>query len=377
MQPSAPQDASSFSASPDELIETVRSAATARQRRRIAGAGTKAFLFPSQADDRPVLDARAWSGIVSHEPTELVVTVKAGTPLHELDAALSAHQQYLPFDPPRYAEGGTVGGGVAAGLAGPARASVGGARDYVLGAQFIDGRGQWMTFGGQVMKNVAGYDVSRALVGSRGQLGLITDISLKVLPLPPAETTLVFELDQARALQQLHVWGGQPLPINASRWEGGEVPRLHVRLRGAVAAVEAATQRMCGDAAGQVVANEAAQRDWAQCRDHQLAFFRTAGPEMSLWRLSVPQTAAAMDLPYAQLIEWQGAQRWLWAPAASSEAIRSATHAVRGHAQLFRAGVGGDQGVPREDAVPPAVAAITRRLREAFDPHGIFAPMQD
>ncbi len=372
MQPSAPPNAS-----PDALIETVRAAAAAKQPHRVVGAGTKAFLFPSAVGDRPAIETRAWAGIVSHEPTELVVTVKAGTPLHELDAALLAHQQYLPFDPPRFSPGGTVGGAVAAGLAGPARASVGGVRDYVLGAQFIDGRGHWMTFGGQVMKNVAGYDVSRALAGSRGQLGLITDVSLKVLPVPPAEATLVFELDQAQALQQLHVWGGQPLPINASRWEDGEGPRLFVRLRGAVAAVEAATQRMCGEAAGQIVAQELAQQDWTRCRDHQLGFFQTAEPEMCLWRLSVPQTAAALALPYAQLIEWQGAQRWLWAPASAAETIRSAAHAVRGHAQLFRAGSIGDQGVPREDGIPSAVIAITRRLREAFDPHGVFAPLQD
>ena len=183
------------------------------------------------------LDTRGLRGIVSYEPSELVVTLRAGTPLAELEALLAERGQMLAFEPPRFAPGGTVGGCVTAGLAGPRRAAVGGVRDFVLGLRMIDGRGDLLRFGGEVMKNVAGYDVSRAMAGSLGTLGLIVEVSLKVLPRPPAEASLRFELDEATALHRLNAWGGQPLPISASVWAGGV---LTLRLSGAAAAVEAA-----------------------------------------------------------------------------------------------------------------------------------------
>ncbi|MBV1732573.1 MAG: glycolate oxidase subunit GlcE, partial [Hydrogenophaga sp.] len=188
--------------SPRQLIDQVRAAASARRSLRIIGGDTKAFYGQPVAGE--TLSTTGWAGIVSHEPSELVVTVRAGTPLIELEAALAEQGQCLPFEPPRFGSASTIGGAVAAGLAGPARASAGGVRDYVLGVQFIDGRGEWLTFGGQVMKNVAGYDVSRVLAGSMGTLGILTDISLKVLPVAPAEATLVFSLGQHDALEQLH-----------------------------------------------------------------------------------------------------------------------------------------------------------------------------
>ncbi|WP_291017872.1 glycolate oxidase subunit GlcE [Hydrogenophaga sp.] len=358
---------------PQELIDRVRDAVAARTPLRLVGGGTKAFVHAPVAGE--ALDLRTHSGILNHEPSELVVTVRAGTPLAELEAALEEHGQCLPFEPPRFGAGGTVGGAVASGLAGPARASVGGARDYVLGARLINGRGELLTFGGQVMKNVAGYDVSRALAGSWGALGLITELSLKVLPVAPAEATLVFEVDQFNALERLHRWGGQPLPINASRWlqEAGAGDRLCLRLRGAVAAVEAACERLLAEAPGARLDNTQASSDWAACRDHHLPFFTDApSPDHGLWRVSVPQTAAPLLGEWPQLIEWQGAQRWLWAPVAAAEAIRTAARVAGGHAQLFRAPLSGDGGVPRADAPSPALRAVMRRLREAFDPHGIF-----
>jgi glycolate oxidase FAD binding subunit len=362
---------------PQHLIEQVQAARTARTPLRIRGGDTKAFLGePVQGQP---LDTRDWSGIVSHEPTELVITVRAGTPLAEVEAALADKGQHLPFDPPHFGEGATIGGVVAAGLAGPARATVGGVRDFVLGAQFIDGKGDWLTFGGQVMKNVAGYDISRALAGSLGTLGVITHLSLKVLPVAPAEATLVFKLGQHDALEQLHRWGGQPLPLNASCWVKDETAAdqpelLFVRLRGAVAAVEAACERMAREAGGQCMDNAQAGPDWAACRDQNLPFFTAPSPDLCLWRLSLPQTAPVLDLPFAQLIEWQGAQRWLWAPALAASQIRAAAASVQGHATLFRAGADGAPGVRRFDAESPALQAITKRLREAFDPHGIFNP---
>ncbi|MGE0098245.1 MAG: glycolate oxidase subunit GlcE [Hydrogenophaga sp.] len=385
---------------PGLLIEQVRAAAAASTPLRITGGHTKAF-YGEPVRGEP-LSTKGWSGIVSHEPSELVVTVRAGTPLAELEAVLAEQGQCLPFEPPHFGPGGTVGGMVAAGLAGPARASVGTVRDYVLGARFINGRGELLTFGGQVMKNVAGYDVSRVLAGSLGQLGVITEVSLKVLPFAPAEATLVFELGQREALEQLHRWGGQPLPLNASCWvrdpqpgfasppEGAQPPLgrpggrlddtqpsapdlLFVRLRGAVAAVDAACERMLREAGGTRMDNAQAGPDWALCRDQRLPYFNVPSPDLCLWRLSVPQTAPVLELPWAQLIEWQGAQRWLWAPASAAAEIRAATAAVNGHATLFRTGADGAPGVPRFDALTPTIAAITQRLRTEFDPAGIFA----
>lgn len=362
---------------PGELIDRVRAAAAARTPLRIAGGDTKAFYGEPVAGE--ALSTAGWSGIVSYEPTELVVTVRAGTLLAELEAVLAERGQCFPFEPPHFAPGGTVGGMVAAGLTGPARASAGSVRDHVLGARFINGRGEHLTFGGQVMKNVAGYDLSRALGGSMGTLGLITELSLKVLPLAPAEATLVFERGQHEALEQLHRWGGQPLPINASCWVKDDTQPsapelLFVRLRGAVAAVEAACGRMAHEAGGTRMDNAQAGPDWADCRDQRLPFFNAPAPDLCLWRLSAPQTAPVLALPWSQLIEWQGAQRWLWAPAGAAAEIRAATAAVNGHATLFRAGADGAPGVRRFDRSSPAIDAITHRLRAECDPAGIFNP---
>ena len=363
--------------SPGQLIDQVRAAAAARTPLRITGGDTKAFYGEPSAGE--TLSTTGWRGIVSHEPSELVVTVRAGTPLDELEAALAEAGQSLPFDPPHFGRASTIGGAVAVGLAGPARASAGGVRDFVLGVQFIDGRGDWLTFGGQVMKNVAGYDVSRALAGSLGTLGVITDISLKVLPVAPAEATLVFAMDQHHALEQLHRWGGQPLPINASCWvkddTAPDAPELlFLRLRGAVAAVESACERMVREAGGERMDNAQAGPDWAACRDQTLPFFSAPSPDLCLWRLSLPQTAPVIALPYAQLIEWQGAQRWLWAPASAVDEIRRTSAALNGHATLFRAGADGAPGVPRFDHQTAVIETITQRLRAEFDPAGIFNP---
>ncbi|MDO9251909.1 MAG: glycolate oxidase subunit GlcE [Hydrogenophaga sp.] len=368
---------SSPTESPRQLIEQVRAAASARQPLRITGGDTKAFY--GQPTDGETLSTTGWAGIMSHEPSELVVTVRAGTPLVELEAALAEQGQCLPFEPPRFGAASTIGGAVAAGLAGPARASAGGVRDYVLGVQFIDGRGEWLTFGGQVMKNVAGYDVSRVLAGSMGTLGILTDISLKVLPVAPAEATLVFALAQHDALEQLHRWGGQPLPLNASCWVKDQTQPdapelLFVRLRGAVAAVEAACERLSREAGGQRMDNAETGPDWAACRDQTLPFFNAPAPDLCLWRLSVPQTAPVIALPFAQLIEWHGAQRWLWAPASAATEIRSAAAAVNGHATLFRAGADGAPGVPRFHRQTAVIDTITQRLRAEFDSAGIFNP---
>jgi glycolate oxidase FAD binding subunit len=251
------------------LIDAVHLAAARATPLRIRGGGTKDVLGQSLQGE--VLDTTALNGIVAYEPSELVVTVRAGTPLAALEVALAQQGQCLPFEPPRFGAGGTVGGMVAAGLSGPARASVGAVRDYVLGLELVNGRGEALTFGGQVMKNVAGYDVSRLMAGAWGTLGVITAVSLKVLPMALAEATLKFECDQAEALRRLNHWGGQPLPLNASCWvEDAGIGTLYLRLRGAVAAVEAA----CRTLGGERQDNARVAADWDACRDQRLPWFR-------------------------------------------------------------------------------------------------------
>ncbi|MDH4450939.1 MAG: glycolate oxidase subunit GlcE [Rhodoferax sp.] len=370
----------------EPLLDQIRHAAAQRTPLRIRGGGSKDFF--GRLRPAAVLDTRSLSGVVDYAPSELVVTVAAGTPLAQLETLLAAHGQCLPFEPPHFGWSGgaaTVGGMVACGLAGPARASVGSVRDYVLGLKLVNGRGELLTFGGQVMKNVAGYDVSRLMAGALGTLGLITEVSLKVLPIAPGEATLVFPMAQAEALEHLHRWGGQPLPLNASCWvhdaSGGQAGRdlLFVRLRGAVAAVEAACAGMLADVPGQRMDTAQAAADWALCRDQKLPFFTARGQgDRSgnvLWRLSLPQTAPVLNLPWPQLVEWHGALRWLWAPEQAGPGLHAAARAAGGHATLFlvHGAQGTDGSLPLH--VPAAgTDALHARLKAAFDPAGIFNP---
>ncbi len=347
----------------DRLIDRIHSARAAKGALDIRGGGTKAFY--GQAPQGEALEVKPLAGISSYEPSELVVTVRAGTPLAELEAALAEQGQWLPFEPPHFEPGSTVGGMVAAGLAGPGRAVAGGVRDYVLGASLINGRGELLVFGGQVMKNVAGYDVSRLLAGSMGVLGVIAEVSLKVLPRPVASTTLRFELDQAAALLKLNQWGGQPLPLSASAWWDG---MLVLRLAGARAAVDAA----CKALGGELVEPTLAADFWAGLRDQRDEFFAGARKAVeggaTLWRLSVPQTVPPLALSGEQLIEWGGAQRWLCTSAPAAP-LREAAAAVGGHAVLFR---GADKSAGVFAELPPAQERIQRQLKAAFDPEGVF-----
>jgi len=361
------------------LIDPIRAAAAAKTPLRIRGHGSKDFYGESPQGD--LLDTTSHSGIVTYEPTELVITARAGTPLAELEAALAEEGQCLAFEPPRFDGRGTVGGMVAAGLSGPARASVGGVRDYVLGVQLINGRAEHLTFGGQVMKNVAGYDVTRLTVGSLGILGVLTEVSLKVLPVMPLEATLVFEIDQAHALDQLNEWGAQPLPLNASCWVQGDAPlgeagQLYVRLRGAAAAVNSAITKMTQELPGDTMDNAQAGPDWQACRDQALPFFNAADhPGEALWRLSVPQTAPALNLPWPQLVEWHGGLRWVWAPESSLSKLRDLTQAVNGFTTLFRAASAGDtRATSRFEPIESPLNQIHARLKAEFDPAHIFNP---
>lgn len=361
-------------------IDCIRTATAEQRGLRITGGGSKHFYGDPLPSSLTPLHTREFGGIVAYEPTELVVSVRAGTPLAELDNALQAQGQYLPFDPPHFGPNATVGGMVAAGLSGPGRASVGAVRDFVLGAQIINGQGELLTFGGQVMKNVAGYDVSRLLAASLGSLGLITQVSLKVLPRPPADATLCFTLPQTQALQQLARWRSQPLPLNASCWvhDATQAPGqdvLFVRLCGAQAAVQAATQRMLNDAPGHAMDPAAAAADWRACREHTLPFFQTPpSAEHGLWRLSVAPTTPALEWPDAVLVEWHGGLRWLWAPLAAQAQLQALALAAGGHATLFRAPAKQPQASARFTLPAPVALALQRRLRQAFDPAGIFNP---
>jgi glycolate oxidase FAD binding subunit len=348
----------------EQMIATIRDAAGRGAPLRIRGGGSKDFYGEPAVGEE--LSTLGLSGITSYEPSELVVTVRAGTPLAQLESVLAGRAQCLPFEPPHFSGGATVGGMVASGLSGPARASVGPVRDYVLGLTMVNARGELLTFGGQVMKNVAGYDVSRLMVGALGTLGLIVEVSLKVLPIAPAEATLRFEMTQARALQQLNEWGGQPLPLNASCWleeDGRGV--LYLRLRGAAAAVDAA----CRALGGQRLRNEDAAADWAACRDQRLPWFMARG-DRDLWRVSVPQTAPVLDLPESPLVEWHGGQRWVRAARGEGARVREAAERAGGHAALFVAADGAGSG--RFAPLAPPLDRIHRELKREFDPAGVF-----
>jgi len=349
----------------ERLQEQVRAATASRTPLVIRAGGSKDFYGNRTGGE--LLDPRGCAGIVAHEPTELVITARCGTPLAELETVLDAAGQMLPFEPPHFGPTATVGGCVAAGLAGPRRASAGGVRDYVLGAKLLTGGGEVLSFGGTVMKNVAGYDVARLAAGSLGVLGVITEVSLKVLPKPMAEATLRLELDEAAALKRMNEWAGQPLPVSATAWRDGV---LHVRLSGARAAVAEAQKKI----GGQAVDGAAL---WQALREQADAFFCPApasapdgrGDSHPLWRLALPSTAERIGLPGAQLIEWGGAQRWLRSNA-PAEQVRTRAAACGGHATLFRGGARREVFTP----LTGPIAAIHKRLKAEFDPAGIFNP---
>jgi glycolate oxidase FAD binding subunit len=370
----------------DALIERIRAAHASHSPLIIQGGGSKTFY--GNADEGEVLSTRRLTGVVDYQPKELVLTARAGTPLAEIEALLAAQNQMLAFEPPHFSplplggEGAnvspktihaTLGGCIAAGLSGPRRPYAGAARDFVLGVKVIDGTGQPLRFGGQVIKNVAGYDVSRLMVGALGTLGLITEVSLKVLPQPAAETTLQFELNEAAAIEKMNEWAGQPLPLSASSWHAG---LLTLRLSGAASAVHAAQAKLGGE-----ILNDGAAF-WQRLRDQATPFF----DRRPLWRLAVKPTTPPLNLGDAQWIEWGGAVRWL-ARDLPVKTLREAAKAAGGHATLFRGDALSPHPSPRTregaNAMPaisdgafaplaPALANLHRALKQRFDPHGIL-----
>ncbi|HYR34555.1 MAG TPA: glycolate oxidase subunit GlcE [Burkholderiales bacterium] len=333
---------------PQTLGDRIRDAAERKLALRFRGGGSKDFYGNAPRGD--VLDTCGYTGIVDYEPSELVLTARCGTPLADIEAALNERGQCLPFEPPHFGLA-TFGGCIAAGLSGPRRASAGALRDFVLGVKLVDGRGRVLQFGGQVMKNVAGYDVSRLVAGSLGTLGLVAEASIKVLPRPPLEITRRLEMDQAAALEAMTRWAGEPLPVSATAWHAGV---LHVRLSGSDAAVRGAVGRIGG-----------AEVDfrWDAIREQSHPFF--AG-ERALWRVSVPSTAP--PIAGEPLIEWGGALRWMRGDPAQ---IREIAKRAGGHATLFR---GTDKSAGAFQPLEPVLMRLHRQLKSAFDPAGILNP---
>ena len=336
-----------------KLKERIREAAGRRTPLRLRGGGTKDFYGNEPRGE--LLDTSSHAGIVSYEPTELVLTARCGTPLYEVESVLQTNHQMLAFEPPHFGAGATFGGCIAAGLSGPRRASAGALRDFVLGARLVDGRGRELAFGGQVMKNVAGYDLARLVAGSLGTLALIAEASVKVLPIPSAEVTMEREVTHEEALETMNRWAGQPLPVSATAWHSGV---LRVRLSGAAAAVRVARERIGGAEV------HGAGAFWSGIREHADAFF--AGDE-PLWRLALPPNCPPLDLPGRMMIEWNGALRWLKGSADPREAARHAG----GHATLFRAArKAGGTFAPLD----PVLLRLHRELKAAFDPGGVLNP---
>ena len=319
----------------------------------IVGGGSKSFL--GRTTQGEPFDVHAHRGIVAYEPTELVITSRAGTPLAEIEAVLTDSGQMLAFEPPHFGATATLGGTVASALSGPRRPYAGAVRDFVLGIKVLSGEGRTLTFGGQVMKNVAGYDVSRLMVGAMGTLGVLLEISLKVLPLPAHTTTLSFAVKAAAAIERMNAWAAKPLPLSGAYHEKR---RLYARLSGTAGGVAQAVERLGGDVV------EDAHR-WHDLREHSLEHFGAGAP---LWRLSVPPATPPLALPGETLIDWGGALRWLKSECQGKE-IRAAVAEVGGHAMLYR------HGSREGEVYHPLDGTLLRlhqRLKASFDPKGIL-----
>ena len=322
----------------------------------VTGGGTKEFLGRiTQAEH---FDVSGHRGIVSYEPTELVLSARGGTPLAEVTVALAERGQMLAFEPPSFGADATIGGTIATGLSGPARPYAGAARDFVLGTRVLNGKGEALRFGGEVMKNVAGYDVSRLMTGAFGTLGVLLEVSLKVLPRPAVSRTLAFDVGAAEAIERCNAWAATPVPVTGACHDG---ERLRIRLSGTGGGVEAAARALGGETLD-------GDAFWAALREQTLPFFTGAGE--ALWRVSVPPGTGPIRIGGDVLVDWGGALRWLRTDATADE-VRAAAEHAGGHATLFR---GGDRTREVFHPLPPAVRGLHERLKAAFDPCGIFNP---
>ncbi len=352
------------SSSEQTLIAHVRHATRHGEPLRLQGHDSKRFY--GREVQGQTLSLAEHQGVVDYTPSELVITVKAGTPLRDLHQALAEAGQYLPFDPPEFADQpatGTIGGAVASGLCGPGRPWLGAVRDFVLGARLLNGQGQVLSFGGQVMKNVAGYDVSRLLAGSLGVLGVVLEVSLKVLPAPPIRLTLCRRCGISEARSVFTALSGTATP-----------------LAGACYVQESAWLRLQGSELGVTQAAEQLTREgwepgedafWETLRDHTHDFFAPALEGAGLWRLSVPATAP-VDAHAPCVLDWGGAQRWVLQQQVSEQSaarVREWAAQQGGHATLFRG-----HGAAPFHPLPSALSQLHQRIKRSFDPAGIFNP---
>lgn len=367
----------------DLFREQILAAAKNKTPLSIEGGGTKSWY--GNANSYAKLDTRPYSGILEYQPEELVITACAGTPLKEIEAALAEKNQVLAFEPPHFGDTATFGGAIAAGLAGPGRISVGNLRDFVLGARILDGKGQDLSFGGKVMKNVAGYDVSRLLPGSMGTLSLLIEASVKVLPKPAATATLRCQISQEKALRVLNEWAGQPLPLSASCWIGQsrQDGELTIRLAGALAAVKAAIPLMNAAIDATEIDPAVAQVFWSDLREQRLAVFTSLDSADTLYRLALPAACGPLAIENTVrdiALEWHGQQRWIKAPGDDDTFayIKALAYTHGGHATRFKQGSNVEPSNQRftllsEQAHSTALEAVQARLRAAFDPAGVFA----
>lgn len=342
----------------NDLQERVQEALAARTPLQIEGGGSKRFY--GRTARGAITSTAQHSGVTGYEPTELVITARAGTPLGAIEALLAEQGQMLPFEPPHFGVNATLGGALACGLSGPRRPYTGAVRDFVLGVKVLTGKGDILTFGGQVMKNVAGFDASRLMVGALGTLGIILEASLKVLPRPTQEQTLTFDYTLAEAIDKMNRWAALPLPLSGAAYDG---TRVYLRLSGSELGVQHAAAQLGGES---LVNGE---RFWQDLREQQLSFFQGGEP---LWRLSLPPATPPLAIPGHCFIDWGGAQRWLRSDLNPAKLWQAAAQ-FGGHATLFRKN--GAYG-PDEVFQPlsPALAAIHQRLKAAFDPQGIVNP---
>ena len=332
----------------------------------IRGSGSKSFCAPPVIQDALTLDTRVNAGIVEYEPNELVIVVRTGTPLAEVERVMAEAGQMLAFEPPHFGAGATVGGALATGLSGPRRPYAGALRDYVLGAKVIDGKGDHLAFGGKVMKNVAGFDIARLLAGSMGTLGVITEVAFKCLPLPKAQQTRVFELDVHAAITAMNRCYAEANPVTASTWVAG---RLYLRLAGAEPAVASAVSRL----GGELLADDAAW--WQAWCEQQHGFFAGVDESNPLIRVSCKSTAAFGDLANGidkQAIDWGGAQRWLRTQAIALPAIREWARVEGGNAHVFR---GATSDAERVVPMAAALSDVQQKIKTSFDPYNIFPAM--
>ncbi len=338
------------------LQDQVRQEAQEKRGLNIVSGGSKTMLGRRPAGD--VLAVSGHRGIVDYDPRELVLSARAGTPLAEIEQTLADNNQMLAFEPPHFGDHATLGGTIACGLSGPRRPYAGAARDFVLGCRLLNGKAEILRFGGQVMKNVAGYDISRLMAGAWGTLGVLLEVSLKVLPRPAAVTTLYHECSAADAITLMSGLLGKALPVDAACYYKGQ---CYLRLAGSERSVHEARRKLPGDALSP------RSHFWQRLGEQQLSFFNGDKP---LWRIVVKPDTPPLALGGEWLFDWGGAQRWLFSDN-DAQQIRGVVQQHGGHATMFR---GGDRDGEVFQPLAEPLRLLHQRLKTSFDPQGIFNP---